>query len=376
MEDHPKIAFALGGLAGNNAHGAGFLQAALEAEIDSDMISCTSGQIYWVWRYLRQRDGHETEGDLKTILAQEIAGAQRFHIKDLDLTALALLGKQDVFKPAYTEYLADAIRNAAAALGHVVRERGNVFFLREFLQLFPCRLLVPEFPPEFFAGISDAFNRSEIGIVFNSYNPSDGREYVHMNEAARIKLSTNGSAPYCRDGSRASGARRYTKGERDSYRDRTTYQDITPEAVREGLWIYQYGFDGKEDDFVDGAYFREIILSELTYAATIYVARPIHFHWTGHLPSSYPEMEDLKTKVAFNGSYSGERYQILLINKLLKDGVLPEKYHPIKLVEIEMEKPRGFFDYVFEDLAVFDAARTRTEQAFQREQKQTPVATH
>ena len=47
------VAFALGGLAGNNAHGAGFLQAALDAGVEPLMISCTSGQIRWAFEYLR-----------------------------------------------------------------------------------------------------------------------------------------------------------------------------------------------------------------------------------------------------------------------------------------------------------------------------------
>ena len=46
------IGFALGGLAGN-AHGAGFLQAALDTRVTPEMISCTSGQLLWVWYYLR-----------------------------------------------------------------------------------------------------------------------------------------------------------------------------------------------------------------------------------------------------------------------------------------------------------------------------------
>ncbi len=58
--NHPlRIAFALGGLAGHNAHGAGFLHAALTRGIDPDVISCTSGQIYWVYQYLFCRHGRQ-----------------------------------------------------------------------------------------------------------------------------------------------------------------------------------------------------------------------------------------------------------------------------------------------------------------------------
>ena len=47
-----RIAFALGGLGGFNFHRAGFLQAPIDANIEPDLISCTSGQTSWVWRYL------------------------------------------------------------------------------------------------------------------------------------------------------------------------------------------------------------------------------------------------------------------------------------------------------------------------------------
>ena len=50
--DQENVAFAMGGLAGNNAHGAGFLQAALDRGVKPMAISCTSGQILWVYRYL------------------------------------------------------------------------------------------------------------------------------------------------------------------------------------------------------------------------------------------------------------------------------------------------------------------------------------
>ena len=38
------LAFALAGLGGFNAHGAGFLQAARDNEINPDLVTATSGQ--------------------------------------------------------------------------------------------------------------------------------------------------------------------------------------------------------------------------------------------------------------------------------------------------------------------------------------------
>lgn len=47
------IAFALTGLGGSNAFGAGFLQAALDCEVTPKIITCTSGMIVWIQRYPR-----------------------------------------------------------------------------------------------------------------------------------------------------------------------------------------------------------------------------------------------------------------------------------------------------------------------------------
>ncbi len=79
------------------------------------------------------------------------------------------------------------------------------------------------------------------------------------------------------------------------------------------------------------------------------------------LPRSWPEFRDLETEVGFNGAYVGERDKILLVDKLIEDGVLGAvtaapgvpKYHQIKLEELEPRKPRGFFEYVFEDMELF-----------------------
>jgi hypothetical protein len=126
--------------------------------------------------------------------------------------------------------------------------------------------------------------------------------------------------------------------------------------MRDGLWLYQYGFDKKESGFVDGAYLRGMILSELADAHRIFCVRPINHRWQGDLPRNYPELEDFKTEIEFNGSYCGERYQIELVNKLL--GALNAtdggKYHHIDPQEIEIRQPRGYFDCIFESKKKID----------------------
>jgi hypothetical protein len=359
-----KIAFALGGLAGNNAHGAGFLEAALDKEVEPTMISFTSGQILWVSRYLACRKSG-TSG-LRASLAEDIEQIRAFHSADLDLAKLSLFGKPGVFRPAGPAYMADAWRNAGLSMRHLLLDQHDQFVARRLLEVWPCRLLAPDFPDSFFDQICEAFNEEDkMGLVFNSYNPHDGCERVYLNEQARRLL-----------GKKSGNPRQYKPGATSSYRKRTIYEAITPEAVRDALWLYQYGFDGESGDFLDGAYFRQIMLSELTHADTIYVVRPLFYHWSGELPQNWPEVEDLKTKVSFNGCYAGERHQIELVNKFLKaDALKPgtggkSKYHHIHLEEIEMKTARGFFGYVFEDLTVFDEAY---ETAMRRLKSETEV---
>ncbi len=79
---------------------------------------------------------------------------------------------------------------------------------------------------------------------------------------------------------------------------------------------------------MDGAYYRQVMLKELTGADVIFVARPINHCWLSatdgdpqreaELPRTYAEIQDLKTEVNFNGSYTGERAQIELINGLVR----------------------------------------------------------
>jgi hypothetical protein len=349
-----SVAFAVGGLAGNNAHGAGFLQAALDADVVPTLVSCTSGQIMWVKHYLDARRGGACagrtgrSGALGEKLQDFIRLVDPFHQRDLDLVQLALAGKSGVFRFAWPEWPIDYCRNMLKGVEHIVQHWRHPFLTRELMRNLPARYLVPEFPQTFFKEISDTFNAcTDIAIVFNSYDPGQGTEFVHGNLAARTRL---GIAP----------------GSRKSYRDRTIYKEITPGYVRDALWLYAYGFEG---DFsaVDGCYYRPIMLSELTDADAIFVARPLNKKWVHDLPTSYIESEDLKTEVGLNGIYIGEREKILVVNKLRDENpALRKKYHRIDLFEIELgdEVQRGFYDYVFEDMDVFDAAHVRTLERF------------
>lgn len=342
-----KVAFALGGLAGNNAHGAGFLQAMLDKGVKPAIISCTSGQIFWVSKYLEQGNGSK---GLRAEIKHHIVNGNI----DLSRINLALFGKKDVFRFAYREFASDTLLNTQKAWFNILSGQPDV--MKNLSRVLPGRTLIPMFPDDFFEKISAIFNdAADIGIAFNSYDPVRGIEYVCLNETAKKLLNVKFNQKH--------------GSQNGKYRQRTEYKRITPENVKEALWLYQYGFDEESITF-DGAYFRQIMLSELVVANRIYVARPINKRWVGDLPSTHIGLEDLKTETSFNGTYAGERDKIHLINKLVEDNKkskvkssLLNKYQVIDLIEIEIESQEGFFDYTTEKMEIFDKAREQTTAA-------------
>jgi hypothetical protein len=249
--DKTTKAFALGGLAGNNAYGAGFLQAALEHEVRPTYLSCSSGQLLWVYRYLLA--GHPEAESLREALAKDIAGLEAFHQPDADLVHLAVHGKPGVFRLASYEIALDTYKNMLSAFVEMAHNWGRTFFFKEFLGTLPARTLVPLFDDKFFSDISNVFNASDIAILFNSYDPRQGIEYVHMNASARERL---GLAP----------------GDKKSYRSRTIYRDVTPQYVRDALWLYQYRCTTRSQN-AHGTEEREVL-----YPWHPWAGRPVHVH--------------------------------------------------------------------------------------------------
>lgn len=88
------FSFALGGLAGNNAQGAGFLAAALDAKMTPTVLSCTSGQIYWTYLYLtalkKGRNGDFLEENMDEYLAE----TEPFPPRDANLWRMALVASR------------------------------------------------------------------------------------------------------------------------------------------------------------------------------------------------------------------------------------------------------------------------------------------
>jgi hypothetical protein len=136
-----SLAFALAGLGGFNAHGAGFLQAARDNEIEPDLVTATSGQIVVLAAYLKGAT------DLKKGLIDKALEDNPFA-----QLRIALLGYPGVFEPAVTEAVARIL--ALPYLGI-----GIDFFANRFL---PAQLYKPTRTVETIEELADTFNDSHM----------------------------------------------------------------------------------------------------------------------------------------------------------------------------------------------------------------------
>lgn len=351
-------AFALAGLGGNNAHGAGFLAAAQQVARDQEaaadflpgleMISCTSGAIASAATYLR---GGDLRDELETRIAEverAMAGLPRWGPWTDPLRSAAVTmwtGVPGVFggmREAYTEHLLRSSMRWASGGGWLsLPTAKGVLDL-----LLPARILVPKLPQEFFEQTAATFNGSPIGVACNSFDPRKGIEHLYLNDAGltHIQRHHDSAAGYGRT------------------RDRTAYEPITADGLRAALWLFYYGFETQTK--VDGAYTRAIILDELTFADRIWVVTPINDRWLGSLPGNLLEVLDLQTELWMGTSYREQLRAIDLVNKVGDSGRealsagrdRTKTYHPIDLREIEIEIQRDFFTYFLEDMTVFEKA--------------------
>lgn len=358
MNTKQNIAFAVGGLAGNNFFGAGFLQAALDTGIKPKIISCTSGQIYYVRRYLEA-----LQEDNKTLLEQEIT-KQSSPLEQYKKSAELIFGMNPFMRPAYpADLMQDFAKSLLQTEQKLIKQEPQksygdfaASYIRQLMSMLPGRNLVPQFSVEFLEETAEIFKeQKEIGIAFNAYDPQRGHEIVYLNEVAREKLDVKFDE---KDGEQENTS---------AYRYRTHYESITTRSIMDALWVYQYGFDKSvhplypkihENARFDGAFWRQVLLSELTGAETIYVVRPVNCRWIGELPYSWMEIEDLKFETMFNSAYMGERDKINLINKLIsKDGNTLKGYHKIDLIEIEVRTQESYLGYLYENKSLFDQGR-------------------
>lgn len=93
MNSKPVVAMGLGGLGGFNAHDAGVLAAAHECGLEPDIITCTSGAIFWTELFLTNPGGIRDEVEQQ---AEAVSGANTVQV--------AVLGDPGVFQPAYASW--------------------------------------------------------------------------------------------------------------------------------------------------------------------------------------------------------------------------------------------------------------------------------
>ncbi|GAB6096522.1 hypothetical protein JCM14469_27750 [Desulfatiferula olefinivorans] len=357
MNHPPKnIAFALSGLAGNNAHGAGFLQAALAVGVIPRVISCTSGQIYWVFNYLKALNdpaeppagrAADTASSLRSILKEDIDSVPE---GPMGAISQLLWGRPGKIEPDYPQFFNDVAMNSWQLVLRNLTRPASFTTLSDFYHLIPSKWLTPCFPDSFYHAVSRCFNdEGRVGILFNSYNPGKGCETVYVNDTARQALNLHD-----RTGSR-----------------NVLYRAITPSAVRDALRLYDYGFAEDLGPNIDGEYFRPVILRELVAMDRVFVVRPVNTRWIGELPKTRPELEDMKTEIGINAIYAAEKAGIDLINTLIEKGHFREghPYHPVMIDEVEIEIQQGFDDYAREDMGVFDAALSRSRRLLGRDRR-------
>jgi hypothetical protein len=306
-----RVAFALGALGGFNAHGIGFLKAARERGIEPSVITCTSGMIRWVASWLDGEDPEERLAD--------------------EIKPLATLGAFMPFQPAVMEYWLRWLRPP---------QRFGVMEL--FDRLMPAQTFAPRYSPAACESIARTLALSATPILFNSYCPSTGREFLHLNDAAFEFL----------------GARR------DEVRGNTVLVGIDADAVRDALWLYLYGFD-KGGSRIDGAYRRPIIVREIEGVDRIYVVRPFDEANHGRPPGNALEIQSFVTSMWFNASYPGEVEKFNVMRRLAEEGKLrPGDWQPVRLIEFNLEREVGYFDYFTERMEVFRSARSRAHDLF------------
>jgi len=328
-----STAFALAGLGGFNAHGAGFLAAASKCGVVPDLVTATSGQIVVLADWLQGKNLEES------LVVPELENNWMAQI------AVLFSGDPGVFRPALPEMLGRWFMPSPL--------RGNPFEAF-FDRLLPAQLYVPTRKSADFATMADVLNNRanikglDIGVVFNAYNFKTGEAVLFGNDKAR------GLWPSQRA---ISSATAYIGAKHRSDRE-IELLPITPKALESALWLSLYGFNNLPQPYlVDGAYDRACIVSELHKFDRIFVARPLAQGWRKtNGPSNWFEVQDWQTEMWFSVGYKAEVDTLNQINGLVLQGLLPSTYKQVELIEIAPETPAGFFNYFIERKKVYKRA--------------------
>jgi hypothetical protein len=348
-----SVAFALAGLGGFNAHGAGFLAAATKWGVKPELVTATSGQL--------------------VVLADWLSGNDpRTHLilKGRDSDPLAqlrtmLFGYSGVFRPAYREALA-----RLASLPNLHESAFKTMADR----LLPAQEYVPERSEADFQTLADIFNASAIGIVFNAYEPKTGAGFLYGNDAARTWLPAKKAIPSAHAAHLRDSALPHDLRYVSHVADERAILPITAQAVESALWLSLYGFQNIPGGKMDGAYYRSCIVSELHVFDRIFAVRPLANGWYGKEPSNWFEVQDWNCEMWFSVGYKAEVEGLNRINDLIDAGVIAsDQFRKVELVEIEPETPAGYFHYFVEREAVYDRAFAISERAFESLGLQKPL---
>jgi len=211
--------------------------------------------------------------------------------------------------------------------------------------------------------IEKVLNASSIGVVFNAYCPVKGTGVLYGNDAARKLMLTESSIPLLKD--EVGSDSRYNKSSEYPIRE------ITLDSIKSALWLSLYGFEHIPKGYMDGAYHRSCILSELHNFDEVFVARPLANGWLEtELPRSYFDVQDWNTEMWFSVGYKAEVDAMKRINALIERGIITNKsFKPVRIFEIEPKTPAGYFNYFIEHLTVFEDAKDKADKLFKRLKK-------
>lgn len=318
----PVTGLALGGIGGFNAHDAGVLSALYDSAIVPDIITCTSGAIFWTHEFLVRPEQIREEVERQV---EAVEGANAL--------AVALLGDPGIFAPAYQQYWM-----------RWLQPWKTLSWKELFDRLLPAQIYEPKRRPQDFVAMADVFNHSTIPIVFNAFAISRGRELLFCNPPAFDFLGVT------------AGHSRSARLLEDEIT--TEYRPIDAGAVEAALWLVLYGLEHQYEGeiVVDGAYHRQLIISELSMCDIIYAVKPQSDAWHGAPPSNHFEVQNFNTEMWFNSSFAAE------VASLRRTG-RPDA----RIERITMDRPLGFFNFFVEKLENYTDGYEKARKIFERD---------
>lgn len=320
------MGMALGGLGGFNAHDAGVLKALHDRSLHPDVITCTSGAILWVHQYLTAPER----------IPEEVR-RQTDAVRGGNALLAAVTGIPGVFAPAYLQYWRRWLRPWSEVSINALLDR-----------LLPAQLYVPTRPASQYQAVATTFNEAPVPIMFNAFAIGRGHELVFTNPAGADFLEVT-----------LDDGREHHWPWRDTS---TSYRSIDAKAVEAALWLVLYGFAEtyRGETVIDGAYHRQLIVTELASCDVIYAVKPQSDAWAGRPPKSYFDVQDFDTEMWFNSSYAAEV------------AGLQHATEPPQVIPITMKRPLGYFNYFIERESNYTRAYEQASRVFTQAHPDAP----